>query len=551
MSATNRVFDPITLEVVRNKLDGIAEEMQLTLVRSAFSAIVKEGLDASAALFTLRGETLAQALSVPIHLGALVPMVGRLVQTVPVADMREGDLFILNDTYMGGTHLPDIAIMWPVFAEGRVIAISATMAHHQDVGGMAPGSTPTNATEIFQEGIRIPLLKLRDGGVMNDTLVAMLRRNVRLPDVLMGDINAQIASCAIGARRLADLALVHGVELLMALFDELLDRAERMTTQALRALSQGTYRYVDYLDNDGIELDRRVRVEVAVTLRDGRMACDFTGTSAQVRGPFNCMPSGAYAAACFALRAVTDPEGRIPNNGGCFRLIDLALPEGSLVNPREPAPTGCRTATIKRITTALLGALRQAAPERLSADSGSELVIMHLGGQRGDGTRFVTSQLLAAGSGAARDTDGVDVIETDATNCMNVSAEALMLEAPVRVHRAALHAGSGGDGTFRGGLGGLYEYELLEGEAVLTYRGERHFCAAQGYDGGAAGGPAYAEIARSDGTKEVIASKIVTTLHKGDRLVVATAGGGGWGAPAQRTPDHRAADTRDGKLNAP
>ena len=551
MSGDNRGFDPITLEVVRNKLDGIAEEMQLTLVRSAFSAIVKEGLDASAALFTLRGETLAQALSVPIHLGALVPMVGRLVASVPAAQMREGDIWILNDTYMGGTHLPDIAIMLPVFAEGRPIAISATMAHHQDVGGMAPGSTPTNATEIFQEGIRIPLLKLREGGAMNDTLVSLLRRNVRLPDVLMGDINAQIAACSIGARRLAALARVHGAELLGALFDELLDRAERMTVQALRGLPQGRYRYVDFLDNDGIELDRRVRVEVAVTLRDGRIACDFTGTSAQVRGPFNCVPSGTYAAACFALRAVTDPEGRIPNNGGCFRLIDLVLPEGSLVNPREPAATGCRTATIKRITTALLGALRQAAPERLAADSGSELVIMHLGGQRGDGSRFVTSQLLASGSGAASDADGVDVIETDASNCMNVSAEALMLEAPVRVHRAALHRGSGGDGTFRGGLGGLYEYELLEGEAVLTYRGERHSCPAQGYAGGGAGGAAYAEITRADGAKEVIASKIVTTLHKGDRLVVATAGGGGWGPPAARDAAREAADRRDGKLIAP
>src|SRR5271166_2840463 len=233
--------DPITLEVLRNKLDGIANEMQLTLVRSAFSAIVKEGLDASASLFTLQGETLAQALAIPVHLGALTPMVGRLLHDVPLETLGEGDIWILNDTYLGGTHLPDIAIMMPVFAEGRVIAISATMAHHQDVGGMAPGSTPTNATEIFQEGIRIPLLKLRDGGVMNDTLVSLLRRNVRLPDVLMGDINAQIASCSIGARRLGELARAHGAELLLALFDELLDRAELMTTRALRDLRQGVY----------------------------------------------------------------------------------------------------------------------------------------------------------------------------------------------------------------------------------------------------------------------------------------------------------------------
>ena len=198
--------DPITLEVLRNKLDGIANEMQLTLVRSAFSAIVKEGLDASASLFTLQGETLAQALAIPVHLGALTPMVGRLLHDVPLDPMGEGDIWILNDTYLGGTHLPDIAIMMPVFADGRVIAISAAMTHHQDVGGMAPGSTPTNATEIFQEGIRIPLLQFRRGDVLNDTLIAMLRQNVRLPDVLMGDINAQVAACTIGARRLGELA---------------------------------------------------------------------------------------------------------------------------------------------------------------------------------------------------------------------------------------------------------------------------------------------------------------------------------------------------------
>ncbi len=183
-----------------------------------------------------------------------------------------------------------------------------------------------------------------------------------------------------------------------------------------------------------------------MTIADGTMRCDFAGTSPQVRGPFNCMPSGPYAAACFALRAVTDPEARIPNNGGCFRPIALDLPESSLVNPREPAPTGCRTSTIKRITGAILGALRQAAPDRVPADSGSEIVIMHFGGQRADGRRYVTSQLLVAGSGAGPASDGVDVIETDASNCLNVPAEALMMEAPIRVHRVALARDSGGAG---------------------------------------------------------------------------------------------------------
>jgi N-methylhydantoinase B len=371
---------------------------------------------------------------------------------------------------------------------------------------------------------------------------------VRLPDVLMGDLEAQFAACTTGARRLHELARIYGHAKLLHMADTLLDRSEAMTRQALRSLPPGTYRYVDHLNNDGIDLERPVRIEVAVTIADGEMRCDFAGTSRQVRGPFNCMPSGPYAAACFALRAVTDPEGRIPNNGGCFRPIALDLPEASLVNPCEPAPTGCRTSTIKRITGCILGALRQAAPNRVPADSGSEIVILHFGGERADGSRYVTSQLLVAGSGAGPAGDGVDVIETDASNCLNVPAEALMMEAPIRVHRAALARDSGGPGRFRGGLGGVWEYELLEGEATVTYRGERHFCEAAGTAGGLPGARARAIIRRADGIEEMVPSKIVTRLRRGDRLVVVTAGGGGHGDPAEREPWRVRDDIADGKI---
>jgi N-methylhydantoinase B len=246
---------------------------------------------------------------------------------------------------------------------------------------------------------------------------------------------------------------------------------------------------------------------------------------------------------------VTDPQGHIPNNGGCFRPLAFHLPEGSLVNPREPAPTGCRTSTIKRITTCILGALRQAAPDRVPADSGSEIVIMHFGGQRSDGRRYVTSQLLVAGSGASSHLDGVDVIETDASNCLNVPAEALMMEAPIRVHRLALNRDSGGPGKHRGGLGGLFEYELLDGETTVTYRGERHLCEAAGVADGAPGGRAHAVIRRAGGDEEVVKSKIVSTLRTGDRMVIATAGGGGYGAATERDPADVQKDLRDGKIS--
>ncbi|HLJ19234.1 MAG TPA: hydantoinase B/oxoprolinase family protein, partial [Stellaceae bacterium] len=262
-------LDPITVEVIRNKLDGIAKEMAQTLIRSAFSSIVKEANDASASLFTIGGETLAQAIAVPAHMATLYPMVSSLLKLHPVASMREGDIFILNDPYDGGSHLPDVALIMPVFHRGRPVALSTSLAHHLDIGGMSPGSVPPNATEVFQEGFRIPPMKYRDGGALNETLIALLKKNVRTPDILMGDLNAQVASCSIAARRLIELADAYGGNFLTAVFDELLNRSEAMTKEVLRSLPEGTYRYVDYLDNDGVDLEKPIRIEVAVTLANG------------------------------------------------------------------------------------------------------------------------------------------------------------------------------------------------------------------------------------------------------------------------------------------
>ena len=550
MDATSpaaNALDPITVEVVRNKLDGIANEMELTLLKSSFSPIVREGLDASASLFTLAGETLAQAVAIPIHLATLIPCIARILATFPIAGMREGDVYCMNDPYLGGTHLPDIAVVMPVFAVGRPLALAATMTHHQDIGGMMPGSVPTNATEIFQEGIRLPALKLRDGERFNDTLLQILRRNVRIPDTFEGDLMAQVAACTVGARRLSALAQLYHREHLAAIFAELLDRSEAMTRGALLRIPEGTYRAVDFLDNDGIDLDRRIRIEVAVTIGNGAMAVDFAGSSAQVAGPFNVVPSGSLAAACYVVRAVTDPS--IPTNGGCFRPIALRLPEGSIVNPREPAAVNSRTATIKRISGAMLAALAQAVPDRVPADSSGALLVVAFGGTRPDGTPYVTGELIAGGSGASAGKDGVDGIETDATNCMNLPAEALELDAPIRVNRIALRRDSGGAGMHRGGLGIVREYEILHGEVRFTHRGERHFIAPKGRAGGRDGAMARTVIYRAGGQTETVPSKLVTSLFAGDRIVFETAGGGGYGDPARRDPDQLRSDVADGKTS--
>lgn len=546
-------FDPVTLEVLRHRLDCIAEEMETTLLKSSCSPIVKEGLDASASIFTLDGTTLAQACAIPIHLGTLIPAVAEIIRVFPVDQMQPGDVMILNDPYCGGTHLPDFAVVMPVFAGHRPIALAATMTHHQDVGGKTAGSVPTDSTEIYQEGLRVPAVRWARAGVFDETLTTILRQNVRIPDIFLGDLHAQIAACKIAGVRLAESAARLGDNTILAAFQTLLDRSEAMTREALKKLPKGTWRHVDWLDNDGIELDKRIRVEVAVTLPgDGTVSFDLTGTSPQVKGPVNCVPSGSLAAACFAVRAVTDPT--IPNNGGCFRPVSLKLPPASLVNPRAPAPVNARTATIKRITGCMLSALASAAPDRVPAPNAGQLLVMAFGGLRKDGSPFVTGELLAGGSGAGNGFDGVDAVETDATNCMNLPAEAMELEAPIRINRWSLNTDSGGAGTWRGGLGQLKEFEVLddvEGSISFSHRGERHFEPAAGMAGGSPGGCARSWITRADGREEIIQSKLVTRLAPGDRLVIATAGAGGYGPPSGRDRGRLAEDIADGKVSLP
>ena len=419
---TTRI-DPITLEVVRNKLEGIANEMQMTLLHSAFSPIVKEGMDCSASLFTADAQTIAQATAIPIHLATMIPALKAVIAKYPTETMAAGDVYILNDPYCGGTHLPDITLFLPVFSAGRAVAFSVATVHHQDVGGMAPGSIPTNATEIYQEGLRIPPLRYIRDGQVDEALEALLRYNIRLSDTFMGDLNAQLAACKVGARRLGELCEAYGADTVTRIFELLLDRSEAMTRAALRRLPDGEFRYVDYLDNDGVDLERRVRIEVAATVRDGTIHFDLTGTDPQLRGPLNCVPSGSYAAAYYAVRALTD--SLIPTNGGCFRPVTLHLPEGSLVNPRPPAAVNARTATIKRICGAMVSAFAEVVPERVPAASSGLSVMLAFGGKRADGSHFILSELVCGGTGASANLDGVDCLQTDGSNSMNLPIESL------------------------------------------------------------------------------------------------------------------------------
>jgi N-methylhydantoinase B len=544
---TRAAIDPILLEVLRNRLDAIADEMELTLLKSAASPIVKEGLDASAALFNVEGETIAQAAAIPIHLGALQFAAKRLIRAFPPAAMREGDAFLLNDPYDGGTHLPDITLAVPVVAERGTVALACTMCHHQDVGGRTPGSVPTDATELYQEGVIIPPTRLYRAGELDENLFGFICRNVRLPDVFTGDLMAQVAAGRLGAIRFRELCARHGADTVLAYVDELLARAETLTGREIEAIPDGTYAFADWLDNDGVG-DEPVKIEVAVTVRGSSMTFDFTGTSPQVRGPFNSVPASTLSAVYYAIRAISDPA--IPNNGGCFRAVDAVLPEGSLVNPWPPAPVSCRTATIKRIADTVMGALVKALPDRLPAASSGTLLVMAFGGtDPTTGRPFVASELAAGGMGARPTKDGIDVVETDVSNCMNIPVESVEMNFPLRIRRLGLWTDSGGPGQHRGGLGLEKVFEATATAVTVSHRGERFASCPWGLHGGASAGRARAFILRRDGRREELPSKKMIVLHPGDQLWEYVAGGGGHGDPLERDPDLVLADVLDGKVS--
>lgn len=541
--------DPVTLEVVRNKLDSIADEMELTLLKSSHSAVVKEALDASAAVFDGQGRQIAQAAAAPIHLGMIIPAVRRFVELFPPATMREGDVYVLNDPFDGGTHLPDLVMSMPVLADGRVVAIATAITHHQEFGGRSPGSTPVDATEIFQEGLRVPPMKLYDEGVPNETLLAMIARNVRIPDVVLGDINGQLAACHVARARLLELIGRLGAGAFETYVEELLDRAEALTRDAIERIPDGSYHFVDHLDNDGVDMDRQVRIEVTVTVTGSQFRVDFTGSDPQVRGPINCVPASTLAAVYYVLKVATDPD--IPNNAGCYRPVEVVLPAGSVVNALPPAAVNSRAVVVRRCVDCMLGALHQALPERLPAASSGHPLVMSMGGvDPASGRPYVTAEIGTGGMGARPTKDGIEAIQTDTSNAQNIPAEALELEFPIRIAYCRLRPDSGGPGRFRGGLGFEKRFEVTRGEARFSHRGERHVTAPWGVHGGEAGARSRSVLRRADGSETRIPSKLELVLRPGDQLDVWTSGGGGYGDPLDRDPQLVLADVLDGKVSA-
>lgn len=519
-------MDDSGLRVFQLRLDGIAQMMQETLFRCAVSPVVREGNDASAALFATDGEVLALSDAIPLLLGALQGTVAAITSIYPVAQMQPGDLFVMNDPYSGGTHLPDLTVVMPVFHEGTAIALAATILHHQDVGGSRAGSVPPDATEIYQEGLRLPPMRLGQGGQIDDGMRRLIAANSRAPDTVLGDIGAQIAAANRAATALGALAGETGAQAFIARGLACRDMAERQIGRVLSALPPGPFDGLDGLDPhpDLGQIDIRVRL----SLKGGKFDVDFTGTSPQVKAPINCVRSGPLAAAFYSLLSLAGSD--VARNGGVLRVLRLTLPEACVINASPPAAVNARMGVVRVTTSAVLRAVAQAAPSRMPAANSGMSYVLAFSGKGADGAPFLVTEIIAGGAGGGPDRHGTPGISTDVGNAMNMPGEGLEAMAPVRLLRAEVRRGSGGDGLFKGGDGITREYLALADDIAVSLRGDRFLRVPEGLNSGGAPRPARAQVIAADGTMRELASRSAVVLMQGDRLLVESSGGAGYGA---------------------
>jgi N-methylhydantoinase B len=544
----DKKVDSITLEIIHHRLESIANEMEDALLKSAFSPIVKEMRDGTAAIFDAKARTVSQAMAIPVHLGCLMFSVPAIIKHFPIQEAKEGDIYIHNDPYDGGTHLPDVTMVEPVIYKGEVVALTVSMVHHADIGGISPGVS-TAATSLYQEGLCLPPVKLYDSGKPVEAIWDIIRKNVRVPDIVFGDLGAQIASVKVGKVRFLKLFDDYGKELVLSAMDQLLDYSENLTRNGLENIPDGTYSFVDYLDNDGVELDKTVRIEVAVTIKGSEFIADFSGSNPQTKGPFNCTSASVYACLTYVLKIITGGV-TIPTNAGCFRSISYILPEGSIVNPIHPAPTGSRTTTMQAIASTLLGALVKAAPQYINACSGAYGPLIYFGGKDPLNNKdYITNEISMVGLGARPSKDGVDVISPDMVNLLSIPVEAFEMDYPFRVLEFKLHEDSGGAGEYRGGLGLQKSFRLLRGSCSATFRGERFYVPAWGLFGGLPGRVGKGFIIRKNGERVNIPSKSDYFLEEGDELGFTSSGGGGYGNPLKRKPEFVLRDVLDGRVS--
>jgi N-methylhydantoinase B len=552
MNDTRTAADPAAFEIVKNSLFKIAEEMRIVLCKTAYSPILKSAGDFSCGVFDAKGDMVAQGPDLPIHLGSMPDAVRAVVQAFG-GDVHDGDVFIHNDPYFGGSHLPDVNVVRPAFNDGKLIGYACLRAHWPDIGSATPGSYGA-VTEIFGEGLRLPPLRLVSKGVLNTELEKVILWNVRTPDERQGDLGAQLAATLRAVERLKGLAQRYGTDRLIAYMDEVMSYSERLMRAALADLPDGEGYFEDFCDGDGIADDADgndavfwVRMKVKKT--GDRLLVDFAGTDPRVAGPMNAVLSVTCSGIYCGLKMCVDPNSLIPPNSGCWRMIEVVAPKGSVVNAEFPAPVVYSNHEMShRVADMVMGALVNFWPTQVMACSQGTSAVLTLGGvDPRSGRRYVSYETIKGGFGARPNKDGINVIASTISNTMNTPVEVLEMAFPFRVERYEINPDSGGAGQYRGGCGARRTWRMLEGaDAVGTLCMERMRSAPFGLKGGKAGAAAVVTLTTPDGKTRHLPSKGAFQAPAGSVVDMITPGSGGFGPPAERERASIEADLKGG-----
>jgi N-methylhydantoinase B len=532
-------LDRIALEVIGASLLTVAEEMGAALIRASYSTNIKERRDCSTAIFDGAGRVIAQAEHIPMHLGSLLGTVAEILRRYPGSELHPGDMFIVNDPYAGGgTHLPDINLVAPIFTGPELFGFAANIAHHAD-------RTGERIRNIWDEGLRIPPIRLIEGGRLRQDVMELLLANFALPGERRGDFRAQLAVNRLAERRLGELVARWGLDTVRAACGELLAYGERKIRAAIAAVPDGVYRFVDHMDDDGVS-DAPIPIAVAITVAGEAMHLDFAGSGPESRGDLNVVEGALLATVYYAVKAILDPT--IPANGGFYRAITVDAPRGTIVNARPPAPVGWRTQTCQRIADVIFGALAQALPDRVpAAGNGANAAMVFSGVDPARGGYYVYLETIGGGAGATAHADGLDGVQVHVTNTSNLPVECLEMEYPLLVDEYALVDGSGGAGRWRGGMGIRRTIEVLGHEASFLGSLDRARFAPWGLAGGQPGGRGAIVLNPGGPGERALPSKVWgVRLAPGDRASMTTPGSGGWGPPSERPPEQLRADHEDG-----
>lgn len=544
--------DPVTTEVVRGWLESVTEEMQTTLVKTAHSPLICEARDATCALHDKEGRTIAQASAMPIHLGVLIELGLKFAEEFPEGQAHEGDLYITNDPYNGGTHMPDIAVAAPVFSNGKLVGYVSTMAHHRDIGGLMPGSVSVLARDLHAEGLRLPLIRLAKGGEINDAVMSIIMAASRTPKSMAGDLSAQIAACHTGVKRLSALYDARSIAVVNRATKSLMVYAERLTRDEIKKIPDGIYTFSDQLDDDALDPNSDpIKIAVTMTVEGDSLNFDFSGTAPQTRAAINNVMSSTKAIVYYAIRTLTGD--RVPNNDGCFKPVTITAPEGAIVNCTYPAPVASRAVSLFRVEDVVLGVMAQAIPERMIGANSGQYTMVSISGFYPGTNEPMIGQLggpVTGGHGARSSKDGIDV---SSHGCVNGTIDALELgEArfPMIFKEMRLWENSGGAGKYRGGLGFYAEVEWTEGNCNVMLRRERTRFQPWGIMGGGAAPTSRAEHESTEGSITRLPGKIVFPMKSGERLRYWTTGSGGYGPALERDIDSVLEDVLNGRITA-